>query len=131
MSNGLTVVTYFLTPASEGAGGFACVPGSHKSNFTVQEIPEQVRTFEHPAHYVAQPAVEAGDALIFTEAVIHGTMVWRSQTERRPLLCKYSPGHSSWAKDWYSCFDVGELTEQQQRLLAPPSSEGHERVIRQ
>ena len=129
MSNGLTVVTWFLTPAPEGAGGFACVSGSHKSNFDAADLPEEVRTFERPAHYVVQPVAEAGDALIFTEAVIHGTMGWRSQTERRALLYKYSPGHSSWANDWYGRYDVGELTEQQRRLLAPPFSEGREPVV--
>ena len=129
MSNGLTVVTWFLTPAPSGAGGFACVPGSHKSNFDAGDIPDEVRSFERPVEYVVQPAAEAGDALIFTEAVIHGTMPWRSSTERRTLLFKYSPGHSSWARDWYGGIDVGELTAQQQRLLAPPSSQAHEAVI--
>ena len=129
MSNGLTVVTWFLTPAPAGAGGFACVPASHKSNFDAGDIPEEVRSFERPAPYVVQPAVEAGDALIFTEAVIHGTMAWRSPTERRALLFKYSPGHSSWARDWYGRFDPGELSPRQRRMLAPPSVEGHEAVV--
>jgi hypothetical protein len=88
-----------------------------------------VRSFERPVEYVVQPAAEAGDALIFTEAVIHGTMPWCSSMERRTLLFKYSPGHSSWARDWYGGIDVGELTAQQQRLLAPPSSQAHEAVI--
>ena len=33
MRNGLTVITFFLTDAAAGDGGFACVPGSHKSNY--------------------------------------------------------------------------------------------------
>ena len=33
MRNGLMVVTFFLTHANPGDGGFACIPGSHKSNF--------------------------------------------------------------------------------------------------
>ena len=70
MRNGLTVVTFFLTHASVGDGGFACIPGSHKSNF-VDNVPADVRMFERRPHYVVQPAVEAGDALIFTEALIH------------------------------------------------------------
>ena len=129
MSNGLTVVTWFLTDAPEGAGGFACVPGSHKSHFNASDIPPEVRSFERPAHYVTQPAAAAGDALIFTEAVIHGTMTWRPQHERRTLLFKYSPGHSSWAKDWYGDRDVGNFSAQQQRMLQPPSAQGHEPVV--
>ena len=129
MRNGLTVATWNLTDIGPGDGGFACVPGSHKSNFDAGDIPEEVRSFERPVEYVVQPAGEAGDALIFTEAVIHGTMPWRSSTERRTLLFKYSPGHSSWARDWFGGCDVGALTPQQQRLLAPPSAQAHEPVV--
>ena len=127
MDNGLTVVTYYLSDNPEGAGGFACVPGSHKSNFSVSEIPEDVCAFERPAHYVRQPVVQAGDALIFTEATIHGTLPWRAEHERRALLFKYSPGHSSWALDYYD--DVDGLTEQQQRMMASPSAQNHADVV--
>src|SRR5262245_54906565 len=66
MRNGLTVITFFLTHADVGDGGFACIPGSHKSNF-VDNLPEDVRNYQRVPQYVVQPAVEAGDALIFTE----------------------------------------------------------------
>ena len=118
--NGLSVMTYNLTDAPEGAGGFACIPASHKSNF-VPEIPQDVRNFERPAHYVVQPALEAGDVLFFTEALIHGTMPWQAEHQRRALLYKYSPGHSAWSGNYYDISKYGELTEQQRRLLMPPS----------
>lgn len=121
MRNGLCVVTFFLTPAGAGDGGFACIPGTHKSNF-LNGIPREVMRFERPAPYVVQPEVEAGDALFFTEALIHGTLPWRGQHERRALLYKYSPGHSAWSQnfpvpDWYQ----HPLTDQQKRILSPPS----------
>lgn len=118
--NGLCVITFFLTPAGRGDGGFACVPGSHKSNF-IRAIPPEVRSFERPAHYVVQPAVEAGDALMFTEALVHGTMSWRATHERRALLYKYSPGHSAWSQNYYNLEEFENLTDQQRRILAPPS----------
>jgi hypothetical protein len=120
MRNGLTVVTYFLSDAAEGDGGFACIPGSHKSHI-LKSLPSDVRSFERPAHYVAQPAVAAGDALIFTEALVHGTMMWRAKHERRSLLYKYSPGHSAWSQTYYDLNEFSELTEQQKRILLPPS----------
>jgi hypothetical protein len=120
MRNGLCVLTYFLSPAREGDGGFACVPGSHKSNFK-NALPDSVRSFERPAHYVAQPKVETGDALFFTEALIHGTMPWMADHERRALLFKYSPGHSAWMGGYYNPDDYKDLTEQQRRIMAPPS----------
>jgi ectoine hydroxylase-related dioxygenase (phytanoyl-CoA dioxygenase family) len=118
--NGLCVVTFFLTPAAEGDGGFACIPGSHKSNF-ISSIPPEVRRFERRAHYVVQPAVEPGDALFFTEALVHGTMTWRASHERRALLYKYSPGHSAWSQRYYNLEEFENLTDQQRRILAPPS----------
>ncbi len=71
--------------------------------------------------YVVQPPVEAGDALFFTEALIHGTMPWRGRHERRALLYKFSPGYSAWSQKYYNVDDFTNLTEQQRRILAPPS----------
>jgi hypothetical protein len=120
MKNGLCVVTFFLTPAAVGDGGFACIPGTHKSNF-LSGIPREVMRFERPAPYVVQPEVEAGDALFFTEALIHGTLPWRAKQERRALLYKYSPGYSAWSQNYYRPDEFENLTEQQKRILAPPS----------
>ena len=112
-----------------GDGGLVVVPGSHKSNFGIRELTDEVRNFERPVHFVRQPPVQAGDVLFFTEALLHGTMTWRAQTERRALLYKYSPGYSSWALDWYDFDRIGGLTERQQRILAPPSVQHHRSVV--
>jgi hypothetical protein len=117
---GLTVVTFFLSHARAGDGGFCCVPGSHKSNF-IASLPEDVRRYERMPHYVVQPPVEAGDAIIFTEALIHGTVPWAADHERLVLLYKYSPGHSAWMRNYYDLNRYSNLTEQQKRILAPPS----------
>ena len=128
MRNGLTVVTYFLTDAPDGAGGFACVPGSHKTNFK-DLLPDDVRSFKRIPHYVTQPSVAAGDVLIFTEALIHGTVPWRAAHERRALLYKYSPGHSTWAKNHYDLTVYDDLTDQQRRIMAPPAVQDRGSVI--
>ena len=119
MRNGLTVVSFFTMPAREGDGGFACIPGSHKSHF-LRAIPSDVRSFDRRPHYVRQPAVEAGDALIFTEALVHGTMPWTAEHERRSFLYKYSPGHSAWQINYYDLDAYEGLTDQQKRLMMPP-----------
>ncbi len=128
MRNGLCVMTYNLADAPAGAGGFACIPGSHKSNF-LREIPSEVRRFERPTHYVVQPALGAGDVLFFTEALVHGTMPWTAKHQRRSLLYKYSPGHSAWSGNYYDISKYGELSEQQKRMLLPPSIGGRPRVL--
>ena len=120
MRNGLTVFTYCLSPARRGDGGFGCIPGTHKSNF-VHHIPAEVRNFSRPAHYVSQPEVEAGDVIIFTEALVHGTMPWTAVYERRALLYKYSPGHSAWNQNYYELDDYPGATERQKRIMAPPA----------
>ena len=121
MRNGLTVVVYFLAPAPPGSGGFCCVPGSHKSNFALN-VPEEVRSFKCIPHYLANPSAETGDALIFTEATMHGTLPWTAENERRTLLYKFTPGHVSYASTYYNHDDYEDLTEQQKRVLTPPSA---------
>ncbi|HIG40584.1 MAG TPA: hypothetical protein EYQ14_08610 [Gammaproteobacteria bacterium] len=128
MRNGLTVVTYNLTPSPEGAGGFTCIPGSHKSNF-IRNLPDDVRDFRRSEPYVVQPALNRGDVLIFTEALIHGTAPWQLAHERRTLLYKYSPPHSSWSKLRYDPDKYPDLTNRQRRLMQPPSVEDHRRVV--
>ena len=88
-----------------------------------------MRNFDRVPDYVVQPAVEAGDALFFTEALVHGTMPWTADHERRALLYKYSPGHSSWAIETYNHDDYGDLTDQQKRIMAPPSMDAHPEVV--
>ena len=128
--NGLTVATFALTEAQEGDGGFVCIPGSHKTNF-MHEVPEAVRRHEEIPHYVRNPPLARGDVLIFTEALIHGTRAWQGEGERRALLYKYSPPHSSWMKKPYDLADYPDATTQQRRLMAPPSVEDHDKVIQE
>ena len=119
LRNGLTVFTFNLTESPEGRGGFGCIPGSHKSNF-IGDIPREVRIYERDAHYVRNVPAGAGDVIIFTEALVHGTMPWEADGERRAILYKYSPGHSSWSRGYYDKSKYTDLTDQQSRLLEPP-----------
>ncbi len=126
--NGLTVATYALTDSDEGDGGFVCVPGSHKTNF-MQHLPLPVREQNEQPHYVRNPPLKKGDVLIFTEALMHGTRTWRADHERRALLYKYSPPHSTWRIEPYDLARYPNATAQQRRLMAPPSVERHEKVM--
>src|SRR5689334_10251001 len=115
MYNGLTVVTFALTDANEGDGGFCCVPGSHKSNIP---LPPEFRSTERRGPWLAQPPVRAGDVLIFTEALTHGTMPWTAARERRALLYKFSPGHQSWGNRYRTADET--MDETLRLLLEPP-----------
>jgi ectoine hydroxylase-related dioxygenase (phytanoyl-CoA dioxygenase family) len=118
---GLVAVQWSLVDHPAGSGGFCCVPGSHKAAFT-------------PPADIADLAVDvplaAGDVVVFTEALRHGTSAWRAPYERRTLLYKYSPGSSSWASQhgWPDDL-VSACTDRQRLLLQPPSVAYHRPVV--
>ena len=47
----------------------------------------------------------------------------------RTLLYKYSPGYSTWAKEFYNLDEYGELTERQKRIMATPSIHEHPEIV--
>ncbi|GIX06246.1 MAG: hypothetical protein KatS3mg115_0649 [Candidatus Poribacteria bacterium] len=119
MYNGLTVVAYNLHDVHPGDGGFGCIPGSHKSNFP---FPDEWRELEnaHPrTDFVTGPA---GTAIIFTEALTHGTLPWKGKQERRTLFFKYSPHPLSWSARYFDPDAYPDLTERQRAILEPPNA---------
>jgi len=117
MYNGLTAVAYELRDVAPGEGGFACVPGSHKSN---APFPDEWRDLEHPPACVQPIAIAAGSAIVFTEALTHGTLPWRGTGERRTLFYKYSPRSNAWARSLYNPDEFPGLSKSQRRLLLSP-----------
>ena len=79
---------------NEGDGGFCCIPGSHKANYNYFDHFDATE-YRPPVTHIP---IKAGSVLIFTEALTHGTMPWRSETERRTLFYKYCPAAGSWAR---------------------------------
>ena len=117
MYNGLLAVAYNLTDVQPGEGGFGCIPGSHKSNLP---FPSEWRDLESPHPCVQAVTGKAGTAILFTEALTHGTLPWKASQERRTLFYKYSPHPSAWARYYYNLDDYPELTEAQRRILRTP-----------
>ena len=107
MQCGLSVLTYMLSDAG---------PSNFRNN-----VPRDVKRRERIPHYVVQPEVKAGDALFFTEALVHGTMTWKADHERRALLYKYGPGHMMASPKGYNLDEYTNLTERQKRILSPAS----------
>jgi ectoine hydroxylase-related dioxygenase (phytanoyl-CoA dioxygenase family) len=114
--NGMIVVSIAITDAPADAGGFCCIPGSHKSNFP---LPAALRDLEGARSIIRQVPLQAGDALLFTEALTHGALAWRGATERRALLFKYCSGHIQWDS---VIMPTGshKWTPEQRRILRPP-----------
>jgi len=121
MFNGLVAVAFNLKDVNPGDGGFAAVPGSHKSNFPFPPAWKELETDNVPT-CIQRVTGAAGTAIIFTEALTHGTLPWRGTHERRTLFYKYSPNPLSWAARYYHADDYPDLTERQRAILEPPNA---------
>ena len=116
--NGLTVISFNLTDAGPGAGGFGCIPGSHKSNFS---FPGEWRDLETLHPFMRAVTGKAGSAILFTEALTHGTLPWHGD-ERRTVFYKYSPNSISWYAQYYDADQYEGLTDRQRQILEPPNA---------
>jgi hypothetical protein len=85
-----------LTDSPKGAGGFVVIPGSHKSNFPPPKTAEELQSLQDTYGY--QPECKAGDAVLFTEAVLHGAAVRKAGDERRVVLMRFSPPTCAYAR---------------------------------
>jgi len=121
ISCGLVAVQWCLVEHPPGAGGFRCVPGSHKASFP---RPDPV-----PPEMAVDVALAAGDVVIFTEALTHGTAPWQADHQRRTLLYKYSPGNSSWGKDEKLAPELAPMLTERQRLLFEPPYVAYRRPL--
>jgi hypothetical protein len=121
MHCGLTVVEFVLADEGPGDGGLAIVPCSHKSNFP---LPQSLSFYEEHQEYVQEINVEAGDVVIFTEAMTHGTLVWQGEHQRRALIYKYSPRFQYLAEGYHQTIYpdfIQDMTEEQRALMPPPA----------
>jgi hypothetical protein len=113
----LTVVSWALTDVPAGEHGFVCVPGSHKSNL---RCPESIASLTVNPGCVKQIPVEAGDAIIFTEALTHGSYPWTLPFPRRVLFYRYIPGFMAFDVPAWTDELLEQLTPRRRQLLLPP-----------
>ncbi len=113
MYSGLISVSYALTDENEENGGFVCIPGSHKANYL---CPRDVRRLERDLGVVRKVPLEAGDAVVFTESLTHGTVPWKGQHERRLLRYLYCPALHGRYNPQFRDF-ASELDELQQLVV--------------
>lgn len=117
---GLVAVQWALVDHVAGRGGFMCVPGSHKANFPTPQLIDSDLIVDVP--------LRAGDVVIFTEALRHGTAAWQGPQQRRTLLYKYSPGSSAWSHEVWSSELIEACSPRQRLMLQPPSVGSHRPV---
>jgi hypothetical protein len=120
LRNTLINVAYALTDVGPRDGGFVCIPGSHKANMP---CPPELSRMETGTGHVTQFPLRAGSAVIFSEALIHGTLPWTGRTDRRTAFVRYSAGALLFRRDPFPPnFEhfADELTELQKALFEPP-----------
>jgi len=111
---GLTVVSIQLADVNACDGGFAVVPGSHKANFLP---PKSLLRYEQYGDNIRQVVSPAGSAVIFTEAITHGTLPWKASHQRRTLLTRYTRANMAYVPprptpDWATSERDQILTQQ-------------------
>jgi len=125
-------VAWQLRDVEAGLGGFAAVPGSHK---TEHSMPPGVRTCDETMGLVVQPAMRAGDVLFFMDGgCTHGALAWKNEISRRAVLVKYQSKNSTWSggvidpqERWGDM--VADMSEEQFAVMRGPERDGRQRTI--
>ena len=129
MRNQLLTVCMQLSDAGPGDGGFCVVPGSHKSNFSV---PPALADLADPelAGFVQQPELRPGDVLVFTEAVLHGTLPWAADHQRRTVIYRFAPAGSAYGRGYLPEWPESTLDGMTDAQLAVMEAPFHPRMNR-
>ena len=117
---GLTVVELLLADEGPGDGGVAVVPGSHKADLP---CPRSMTLGQAYQEHVLDVHGKAGDVVIFTETLTHGTLPWKGVHQRRALLYKFSPGFQAYSAGVhqisYPDF-VEDMSEEERAVMEAP-----------
>lgn len=91
---------FALENAPEGDGGFVVVPGSHNQNMAISGVgvfKKILNKTMEDVRWIQNPGLEAGDMIVFTEALVHGSKAWiHKDKPRRNIYYRYSPGCMIW-----------------------------------
>ncbi len=115
MVSTLTKAVFPMLDCDVEDGCFAAVPGAHKSNF-----PRPWGNHPDETPVLAPVPARAGDAIVFTEALTHGSTINVSGRPRRTLYYCYSIGYMP---DWggqglrFSDRVMDGLTEAQREII--------------
>lgn len=125
-------ITWQLRDVEPGLGGFACVPGSHKTQYS---MPRGIRTCDDTMGLVVQPVMKAGDVLFFMDGgCTHGALKWKNPIPRRGVLIKYQSKNTNWGGGVVDPQDrwgdmVEDMTEEQFAVMRGPERDGRQRTV--
>ena len=98
------------------------IPGSHKSSFAHPEFakPWNERQRMDTIEGAVEVHLNAGDALLFSDALSHGASSRTNSGERRVVIYRYGPSWGNTRHGYrYSDELLARLTPQRRRVLQP------------
>jgi len=111
-----------LTDIGPGDGGTMIIPGSHKSNFA---HPDMLKGWEERGQMdtmegAIEVSLNAGDAVMFVDALSHGASSRTNPGERRAVIYRYGPtwGNTRYGYT-YSQELLNRLTPERRKILQP------------
>ncbi len=117
-----------LVDVPEGTG-FVCLPGSHKRNF---EPPENLSIYDGAPTVINVP-VNAGDCIIFTEALYHGARRWTESYPRFSVFNRYidNGSHGGLPKKEYKALVSDEVYELEQPAVQGQRKQVVRRILKE
>jgi len=113
-----------LTEMGPGDGTTMVVPGSHKANFQHPEFAKYSMGSAHPSVEHVTGAIQVhmkpGDALLFVDAISHGSAERTNPGERRTIVYRYGPGWGNFRHGYQVSPELVErLTPERRRIVQP------------
>ena len=114
-----------LTDIGPGDGATMIIPASHKSNFEHPDFGEhcmkngEVRSVDDVEGAI-EVHLEAGDALLFVDAISHGSARRINPGERRIIVVRYGPSWGNFRHPYHASNELLQrLTPRQRRIACP------------
>ncbi len=124
--NGLVAVSFELYDTHGNDGGFVCIPGSHRSQVAFDDAWRDLSNVSADvAPWLRRIAATPGDAIVFTEALTHGTLPWNVDDPRQTVFYKFSPHGAAWSADFFDPDDYrayADMTARKLAVLEPPNA---------
>ena len=110
-----------LNDIGPGDSGTSVIPGSHKANFAHPHFGQDSRDGKYiPIEGAIEVNLKAGDALMFVDAVCHGSTPRLNPGERRVVIYRYGPSWGATRHGYqYSQELLDRLTPERRKILQP------------
>lgn len=114
-----------LTDIGPGDGATMVIPASHKSNFVHPDVAKhsmksgEVRSVDDVEGAI-EVHLEAGDALLFVDAISHGSAKRVNPGERRIVVYRYGPSWGNFRHPYVASEELqARLTPRQRKVVCP------------